>query len=254
MLRETVLPWIEQQRGPSEKISACTFKIYGLTESKLDEILKRIPVSEQVKLSFRAHYPDLSLGLTVRGREDGEALFKQLTGRVRALLGAHIYGEGDCTLEEIVGQLLLAKTQTLALAESCTGGTVSHRITRIPGSSAYFKGAAVTYSNEAKIHFLGVLPETLNRHGAVSRETALEMAQGIRTRAGSDIAMSVTGIAGPGGGSLEKPVGTVWMSIAQPNQSEARLFRFHGERERIIAGASQAALNWLRTTLSQETE
>ena len=152
-------------------------------------------------------------------------------------------------MEEVIEQLLLEKQLTLALAESCTGGYLSHRITRIAGSSAYYYGGAVTYSNDAKTRFLGVRSTTLEQHGAVSREAALEMSSGIRDRTGASIGLSVTGIAGPSGGTPEKPVGTVWISIAQSNRHEARLFQFHGERERIILGTSQAALNWLRTVL-----
>ena len=158
--------------------------------------------------------------------------------------GKHIYAEGDTTLEEVIGSLLMEKQQTLALAESCTGGYISHRVTRVAGSSAYYYGGAVTYSNEAKIRFLDVRPETLEEHGAVSRETALEMSAGIKQRTGADVGLSVTGVAGPAGGSAAKPVG-----IAQTGSHEAKLFRFAGDRERIILGTSQVALNWLRTSL-----
>ena len=249
MLCETVMPWVAQQRGEAEQISTCTFKIHGLTESKLDDILKPVDLGWQAKLSFRAHYPDLSLRLTVRGCAERDEVFARLQEQIRDLLGSYVYAEGDITLEEIVGQLLLAKKQTLALAESCTGGYISHRITRVAGSSAYYLGGAVTYSNEAKVRFLGVKTTTLENHGAVSRKTALEMSQGIRERTGANISLSVTGIAGPAGGSPEKPAGTVWISVAKDDLHEARLFQFHGERERIILGTSQAALNWLRTTL-----
>ncbi len=251
MLRETVMPWITQQRGGADQIAAATFKIYGLTESKLDELVKPIKLGSQARLSFRAHYPDLTLRLTVKGGKETDELLARLRDQIRAALGSHIYSEGEATLEEIVGQLLLAKQQTLALAESCTGGYISHRITRVAGSSAYHYGGAVTYSNDAKIRFLGVNPATLESHGAVSRETALEMSRGIRERTGAGIGLSVTGIAGPLGGSLEKPVGTVWLSIAQENYHEARLYNFHGDRERVITGTSQAALHWLRTILLQ---
>jgi len=249
MLSETVMPWVAHQRGEAEQISTCTFKIHGLTESKLDDILKSVELGPQAKLSFRAHYPDLSLHLTVRGRAEREQIFTRLGEQIRDLLGSHVYAEGDVTMEEIVGQGLLAKKQTLALAESCTGGYISHRITRVAGSSAYYLGGAVTYSNEAKVRFLSVKATTLEKHGAVSRETALEMSQGIREKTGATIGLSVTGIAGPGGGSPEKPVGTVWISVANDDLHEARLFQFHGERERIILGASQTALNWLRAAL-----
>jgi nicotinamide-nucleotide amidase len=249
MLEDTVMPWIAERRTEAEQISACTFKIYGLTESKLDDLLKPVNLGLQAKLSFRAHYPDLSLRLSVSGGNERQALFARLREEVRQRLGSHVYAEGDVTLEEVVGHLLLKRGQSLALAESCTGGYISHRITRIAGSSAYYCGGAVTYANEAKVRFLGVTPTTLEKHGAVSRETALEMSRGIREKTGADIGLSVTGIAGPAGGSAAKPVGLVWISIAREHFHEARRIQFHGERERVILGASQAALNWLRRCL-----
>src|SRR4029450_5579517 len=249
MLNDTVIPWIVQQRADAEQIPACTFKIYGLTESKLDDLMKPVKLGSDARLSFRAHYPDLSLRLMVKGGKESTQTLTRLKEQIRGALGSFIYFEGDATLEEVVGQLLLAKRQTLALAESCTGGYISHRITRVAGSSAYYHGGLVTYSNDAKIRFLNVKPATLESYGAVSRETALEMSRGIRERTGASIGLSVTGIAGPLGGSPDKPVGTVWISIAQEGGHEAKLFQFHGDRERIIIGTSQAALHWLRTTL-----
>jgi nicotinamide-nucleotide amidase len=249
MLNETVLPWITQQRTEAAQTLSCTFKIYGLTESKLDDLLHSINLGTQAKLSFRAHYPDLSLRLSVNGHEKRGETFIRLHDQILNLLGSYVYAEGETPLEKVVGQLLLETHQTLALAESCTGGYLSHRITSISGSSAYFYAGAVTYANEAKRNFLGVQPETLEKHGAVSRETALEMSLGIREKTGASIGLSVTGIAGPGGGSADKPVGTVWMSISQANFHDARNFQFSGERERVIQGTSQAALNWLRTLL-----
>jgi nicotinamide-nucleotide amidase len=249
MLQETVIPWIVQQAGGQQHFLSCTFKIYGLTESKLDEMLKSLDTGPAAKLSFRAHYPDLSLRLIVNGSAQQESLFTDLRRQISAILGTHVYAQGDVTLEEVVGQMLLEKHYSLALAESCTGGYISRRITRIAGSSAYYYGGAITYSNDAKIRFLGVKPETLKEHGAVSRETALEMSRGIRDKTGASIGFSVTGIAGPAGGSPDKPVGTVWMSIDCDHGHEARLFKFHGDRERVIVGASQAALYWLRNQL-----
>jgi nicotinamide-nucleotide amidase len=249
MMQETVLPWVAKVSAGGGRVSAATFKIHGLTESRLDDILKPILLPPEARLSFRAHYPDLTLRLTVWGGQQREKRFSELTARIKELIGPHIYGEGDVTLEEIVGNLLQEKGWTLALAESCTGGAVGHRITRVAGSSAYFKCSIVSYSNEAKSHFLGVKKTTLEQHGAVSRETALEMAEGALREANADIALGITGIAGPSGGSAEKPVGTVWMGIARRGHSDARHFNFHGDRERVILGASQAALNFLRTSL-----
>jgi competence/damage-inducible protein CinA-like protein len=248
MLHGAVMPWIASNRIGSE-IYSQTFKIYGLTESKLDSLVKPIELSPRERLSFRAHFPDLTLRLTVTGGDPENKIFQKHCEEIRRILAGHVYAEGDLTMEECVGRLLLEKKYTLALAESCTGGLISRRITRIAGSSAYYLGGAVTYANEAKVNFLGVKAATLEKYGAVSEQTALEMSVGIRARTGASIALSVTGVAGPSGGSQEKPVGMVWMSISQADRHEARLFQFHGERERIILGASQAGLNWLRTTL-----
>jgi nicotinamide-nucleotide amidase len=233
--------------GEEERVSSSEFKICAMSEPELGELLTPLDLGGNARLSISARHPDLILRLTVSGGDEEKSA--RLSEQIRGILGSHIYTEGDRTLEEVVGELLLAKQQTLALAESCTGGYISHRITRIAGSSAYYYGGAVTYSNEAKMLFLGVKPETLERHGAVSRETALEMSNGIRERSGASIGLSVTGIAGPSGGSSEKPVGTVWISIAQKDYHEARRFQFHGGREQIIVGASQAALDWLRRCL-----
>jgi nicotinamide-nucleotide amidase len=250
MLEASIVPWLAAQRGQDARISCHTFKIYGLTESKLDSLVAPLDLPAEAKLSFRAHFPDLTLRLTMTGGPEHERVFGDLAEQIRRVLGPHIYAEGDVTMEARVGQLLSQKKQTLALAESCTGGLISRRITRIAGSSAYFYGGAVTYSNEAKMSFLGVSPATLEQYGAVSEQTVIEMSRGIRQRTGASIGLSVSGIAGPAGGTADKPVGTVWMSIALEARHEARLFHFYGDRERIILGASQAALNWLRMTLS----
>jgi nicotinamide-nucleotide amidase len=233
--------------APNDPKKHCVFKISGLSETELSEKVARVDLGQTGRLSISEHYPDLTLRLTLDQADERE--FLRLREQVRAVLGSHAYAESERTLEEVIGALLLSKRKTLALAESCTGGYLSHRITRVAGSSAYYYGGAVTYSNEAKVLFLGVKPETLERHGAVSRETALEMSGGIRQRTGASIGLSVTGVAGPGGGSDEKPVGTVWISIERQDSHEARRFQFHGERERIIAAGSQAALDWLRLSL-----
>jgi nicotinamide-nucleotide amidase len=231
----------------AELTSCCVFKISGLSRMELADLAASIELRHHARFSITENYPDLTLRLAIDQTHHQES--SRLRDQVRTILGSHIYAEGERTLEEVVGELLLAKHKTLALAESCTGGYLSHRITRVPGSSAYYFGGAVTYSNEAKVLFLGVNPETLERHGAVSRETALEMSAGIRKRTGASVGLSVTGVAGPSGGSMEKPVGTVWISIEQDDYHEARRFQFHGEREQIIVATSQAALDWLRLNL-----
>ena len=254
MLRESVLPWIVEQNGSQSTMHEATFKIHGITESKLDDLMKPLDLADKAKLAFRAHFPDLTLRLTVSGGAPQLGRFTALRSQIKTILDDYIYADSERTMEEVVGQLLLQKQLTLALAESCTGGLISHRITRVAGSSAYFLGAAITYSNAEKIRSLGVRPETLARVGAVSRETALEMSRGIRQRAGGDIGLSVTGVAGPSGGTPDKPIGTVWVSICQENFHEAKLLNLMvlTDRERIVQGTAQAALNWLRQRLSRD--
>lgn len=248
MLDTSVIPWIRSDLGIDGRICSQAFKIYGLTESKLDSLVQPLALTANEKLAFRAHYPDLTLRLSAVG--EPEDLFESRCQEIRSILGSHIYAEGDFTMEEVVAGLLEKKQMSLGLAESCTGGLISRRIARIPGISAHYLGGIVSYANDAKINLLGVRRETLDKFGAVSEQTAKEMALGVRERLGASVALSVTGVAGPSGGSIEKPVGMVWMSIADPEGAEARVFQFHGDRERIILGASQAGLNWLRLALS----
>jgi nicotinamide-nucleotide amidase len=163
MLRESVLPWIVEQNGSQSTIHEATFKIHGITESKLDDLMNPLDLADKAKLAFRAHFPDLTLRLTVSGGAPQLGRFTALRSQIKTILDDYIYADSERTMEEVVGQLLLQKQLTLALAESCTGGLISHRITRVAGSSAYFLGAAITYSNAEKIRSLGVSPETLAR-------------------------------------------------------------------------------------------
>ena len=252
MLGMSVLPWIVEQNGAQSTIHEATFKINGISESKLDDLVKPVALGNLARLAFRAHFPDLTLRLTVSGGAAQLEHFANLRRQIKTILHDYIYADSELAMEEVVGQLLLHKQLTLALAESCTGGLISHRITRVAGSSAYFLGGATTYSNAEKIRALGVSPATLERVGAVSQETALEMSQGIRQRSGADIGLSVTGVAGPSGGTPDKPVGTVWVSICENNFHQAKLLNLMvlTDRERIVQGTAQAALNWLRQVLS----
>jgi len=147
--------------------------------------------------------------------------------------------------EVMIGEMLRARNLKLAAAESCTGGLISSRITDVPGSSEYFLGSIVSYAYEVKVSLVGVRWETLNTYGAVSRETVLEMAHGVRKRLTADIAISVSGIAGPGGGSPEKPVGTTWIGLATPEGEWAKLFQFSGSREENKFASASAALDML---------
>jgi PncC family amidohydrolase len=153
--------------------------------------------------------------------------------------------KAEMKLEEHIGILLRERHWKLALAESCTGGLLGHRITNVPGSSDYFLGGIVAYAYEAKVHLLGVRWETLQTYGAVSRETVLEMAHGARQRLGAEVAVSISGIAGPGGGTPEKPVGTTWIGLVAPDAEQAKRFLFSGDREGNKQQAVEAALRLL---------
>jgi nicotinamide-nucleotide amidase len=231
-----------------------TLKTTGLGESLVEEkIAKRLqPLVEQgLQLGYCARVGEVDVRFAARGAKAVE-LVAEAEGIARRVLGDLIFGADDDSLEAVIVRLLTERQQTVALAESCTGGFIANRLTNVPGASAVFLAGLVTYSNQAKQHFLGVRAETLSAHGAVSEETAREMAEEARTRAGADYAVSVTGIAGPGGGTTEKPVGTVWMAVASAagTRTRGRVNAF--DRETFKYVTSQQALDLLRRTI-QET-
>jgi nicotinamide-nucleotide amidase len=215
MAEEWVLPWIAARSG-GMKIGARVFSTIGLSESKLDEMLAGSVDPSEARLSFRAAFPRLQARVTAVAPTEQQLWerLESLQRRVLERLGEHVYAIGDEGLEETVGKLLSASGATLAVAESCTGGLIGHRLTEVPGSSGYYLLGVVAYSNEMKRSLLGVSTETLERHGAVSEETVREMARGVRATAGSTIGLATSGIAGPGGGTEEKPVGTVCIALA----------------------------------------
>jgi nicotinamide-nucleotide amidase len=247
MMEETVLPWLVRLRGGDEVFVARAFQTFGLTESGLDELVAGLVDPAEARVSFRASFPEISLRLVVHG-PPGEAAERAdaLAARVREKIGPFLYGEGAVTMEEVVGRLLRARGLTVALAESCTGGLVAHRLTNVPGSSEYVRGAVVAYANTAKEALLGVRADTLATHGAVSEETAAEMAMGARRVFGTSLAVSTTGIAGPTGGTPEKPVGTVCIGLAADASLVARRYQLWGTRDWVKLFASQLALDWMR--------
>jgi nicotinamide-nucleotide amidase len=175
-----------------------------------------------------------------------EAAVQQVMG----VIGADVYSTDGRTLEQIVGDRLVQRGLHIAVAESCTGGLITSRLTDVPGSSRYVDQSVITYSNDAKIELLGVPKDLLAAHGAVSEAVGLAMAEGIRARARADIGIGVTGIAGPTGGTPEKPVGTVVVAAVMPQEFRCRTFRFYGERELVKFQASQAALDMVRRLLN----
>jgi len=246
MVEEIVLPWLRSQRG-GDVYLARTFQTFGVTESGLDELVAGVVDPAEGRVSFRASFPEVSVRVVVHGEPALARERLQVVGdRLRAAIGAGCYGEGAVTLEETVGTLLRERGLTVATAESCTGGLVAHRLTNVPGSSAYVRGGVVAYANDAKQRLLGVASTTLAAHGAVSEEAAAEMAAGARQSLGADIAVSTTGIAGPDGGTPEKPVGTVCLGLASADETLAARYQFWGTRDWVKLLASQVALEWIR--------
>jgi len=166
--------------------------------------------------------------------------------KIELALGDHIFSSRGESLEEVVAMYLVMKQKTVAVAESCTGGLLSERLTRVPGSSTFFLGGVVCYSNELKTRLVGVPAELIASDGAVSKPVAQALAEGIRRRSGSALGVGITGIAGPGGGTPEKPVGLVFVALADDLATEVRQFRFPGERERVRTWTSVAALEMIR--------
>jgi nicotinamide-nucleotide amidase len=200
-----------------------------------------------ISLAYLPQPGMVRLRLTDKGA--GAEGIEQAVQELKLILPKEIFSTEGESLAEVTGRMLLEKKYTLAVAESCTGGRISSLITQIPGASEWFRGGVVAYSNDLKQQFAGVTADTLNRYGAVSQETVREMAEGIRQSTGATIGLSVSGIAGPGGGTDAKPVGTVWIGISGPNGSFQKVFHFGNMREINIARASMVALNTVRLHL-----
>ncbi len=251
MFESVVIPELEKARS-GELFMEKTFRTVGIREAEIEDRVGKV-LEEMPGLSYGlAAHPyqvDIRLFCTCGTREEGERILGEGEKVLDKQFGKAIFTKDDRPLEEIVGVMLRAGNKTVALAESCTGGLISKRITEISGSSAYFEGAFVSYSNRWKEKLLGVSEGTLVAHGAVSEETAREMAENVREKAGTDIGLSVTGIAGPTGGTKDKPVGLVYMALSDGERTVARRFNFRGDREWVRYRASQAALNMLRECL-----
>ena len=224
-------------------------RVSGMGESAVDEVIAPIYKSyDDVETSILFSRVEIELHLTARSTDadQSESRLDELAGKITAALGPAVFATNGETMEEVIGKLLTERGEKLSVAESCTGGLVGMRLTEIGGSSRYFLEGAIVYANAAKIRALGVSEQTLEDHGAVSAETAKAMAAGIRDRSGSHHAISVTGIAGPDGGTEEKPVGTVFIGYAGANVTRSIKFVFPGDRELVRWRASQAALDYLR--------
>jgi nicotinamide-nucleotide amidase len=247
MVEDTVLPWIRSLDETGDVYRSLSFQTFGASESALDEMMEGAIAPEEGRVSFRAAFPQISVRVTVRGRpEDADQRLAVLAEKVRERIGSVVFGEGAETMEGVVIDGLRRCGWRLAVAESCTGGLVAHRLTNVPGSSEVFDGGIIAYTPELKRALLGVSPETIEKHGVVSEETAREMAAGARRATGATVAVSVTGVAGPEGGTKETPVGTVCIGFSAEGVSLSRRYPLWGTRDWIKLLASQIALDWVR--------
>ena len=251
MFTEQVVPILRERLPPQEPFVCRTLRTTGLGESMVEERIAgplQLLTQAGLELGYCARVGEVDVRFTARGAKARD-LVAEAERIARGLLGDLVFAVDDESLEVVLVRLLTERKQTVALAESCTGGFIAHRITNVPGASAVLLAGLVTYSNEAKQQFLGVRPETLAAHGAVSEAVAREMAEGARTRTGADYAIAVTGVAGPGGGTAEKPVGTVWMALAGAAGTFAQRKLNAFDRETFKYVSSQQALDLLRLQL-----
>jgi nicotinamide-nucleotide amidase len=244
MFQRAVLPKLTQQVPTSLHVK--TIRTTGIMESALAEKLKGVlPPDSLVQMAYLPEF----IGVNIRLVSHDKVALEHLSRKIEEKARKYIYGYDDTMLETVVGQLLKEQKRTVATAESCTGGLLSHRLTNVPGSSVYMMGGIIAYSNAVKMSSLKVKETTLTQHGAVSEETATEMAQGVRTLLSTDFGVSITGIAGPTGGTETKPVGLVYIGLADGENTWVRKFHFVKDRTLNKRLSSQAALNMLRLRL-----
>jgi len=252
MLDDEVVPRISARLGRGRVVRARLLRTFGIGESNLDRMLADLAQGDpDAVLGFRTQFPDNLVRILVRAADErsAEARLDALEREVRARLGDLVVAAGEQKLEEVVAALLRERKRTIAVAESLTGGLIASRLTDVPGSSAYLLEGVVAYANDAKVRALGVSPESLARHGAVSEPVARQMAEGVRRNAGADVGLATTGVAGPDGGSAEKPVGTLWLALADGAGTIAHRYQLMTDRARNKELASQLALDWIRRRL-----
>jgi nicotinamide-nucleotide amidase len=245
-----------KERGGGVTLVRRVLRVAGRMESHVDEKLHPLygaweKSTPPVAATILASLGSIELHVSTRAttREAADDALATAIAEATAVLGPDVYSTDGRSLETIVGDLLVEKGLRIGVAESCTGGLIASRLTDVPGSSRYVDQAVVVYSNEAKVELVGVQPELIRDHGAVSEPVGLAMAAGIKARARAGVGVGVTGIAGPGGGSTEKPVGTVVVAVVTDAERRVRTFRFFGEREQVKFQASQAALDMVRRML-----
>jgi nicotinamide-nucleotide amidase len=254
LMSQAVLPTLAAwQAGSRLKTRQRIYKIFGIPESEVNRLITGLNLPAQVKIGYYPVFPDVHLSILIRGEpgNDTRQVFTESCTAVETLLQEAIYGTEQDELEMVTGAMLVRAGLRFTAAESCSGGLLCQRMTSVPGCSTYFLGGVVSYANELKRDFLGVSEELLVQHGAVSAEVAQAMARGVRLATGADLALALTGIAGPDGGSPEKPVGTVYLCLADHEREYTTLHHFQGERHHIQTLAVQHGLNILRLYLAK---
>ena len=255
MLARLAAGWLGE-RAPGLSLVRCVLRIVGRTESHTEEAVRplypewaqaAVPIAVTILASLGQI--ELHLSARARSRPEAEAALDVASSQVIERLGIDVYSRDGRSMEHVVGDLLVERNGRIAVAESCTGGLITSRLTDVPGSSRYVERGVVAYTNDSKVALLGVAAALIEEHGAVSEPVAIAMAEGIRMRAATNIGIGVTGIAGPGGGTPEKPVGTVAVAAAAADLVRSRVFRFIGDREHVKFQASQAALDMVRRML-----
>jgi len=252
MMEAIVLPKL-QDRFHTPVVVHKLIKTIGIGESwladKIQEWADQMP--DNIKLAYLPSLGQVKLRLTSVGNEIDQlrAEINQSIEELKPYAGKYIYGYDSDTIEQVVGQMLKSKNLSIATAESCTGGYLAHMITSVPGSSTYYKGSILAYDNEIKTAQLGVSPATLSTFGAVSEETVIEMAQGVRRAMSTDVGISTSGIAGPDGGTADKPVGTIWIAIVTPDTTVTKKLALYKDRKLNISATAVAALAMAWQTL-----
>jgi nicotinamide-nucleotide amidase len=252
MLADTLVPLLQRRITAGTVVRSTTLRTVGVAESLLADRIDSMdggPLG--ASLAYLPSISGVDLRLTIRDvhAEDADRILRGGATRLRERLGTWIYGEGDADLAEIVLELCRTSSLTIAVAESCSGGLLGGRLTAIPGSSDVFRGGVIAYDNDVKRNLLGVSEETLRANGAVSEAVVREMAAGARRATGANIGLAITGIAGPSGGTPEKPVGTVWICVDISGEARTQLLRLWGDRDEVRHRSAQWTLDLLRRTL-----
>jgi len=255
LIEENLIPYLKDKFPPSIIKKSKTLKITGLGEASVNELIRDY-MNKQTNFSFGiyANPEDIQVQVTIQAptEKEVEKLLQSSVNQLTKMLGDYIYGSDEETIEEVVGNLLKTKKLKLAVAESCTGGMLGEMITRIPGSSEYFQGGVISYNARVKEDLLKVPPEAIGKYGEVSRQVAKLMAEGVRRCCHSDIGISITGIAGPGGATEKKKVGLAYMALADGKKTIAQKHQLFGDRQLIRLRSARRALNMLRMYLMEK--